>query len=58
MFLSHVVYRENYKAVIVQTCRRAFDSENAVSTISVRSVPEGLEQGIERTVLAVKTVNE
>jgi len=51
-------YRENYKAVNVQTCRRTFESENAVSTISVRLVPEGLEQGIERTVFAVKRVDE
>jgi len=58
MFLSHAVYRENYKVVNVKTCRRALDSENAVSTISVRLVPEILEQGIERTTLAVKTVDK
>ena len=58
MSLSRAAYRENYKAVNVQTCRRAFDSENAVSTISVRLFPEGLEKGIERTVFAVNTVDE
>jgi len=58
MFLSHAVCREYCKAVNVQTRRRAFDAENVVSTISVRLVPEVLELEIERTVLAVKTVNE
>jgi len=58
MSLSRTIYRENYNAVNVQTCRRAFYSENAVPTFSVRLFLEGLEQGPDRKVFAVKTVDK
>ena len=60
MSLSHAVYRDSFKAAIVQNARHvtAFEAENVVSTFSVRLVPEELEQGIERTIFAVKTIDE